>query len=192
MTSCTWRTNNSRTFSHCVYSFMGVARWGGGERRGQLPNSWTAIIKVLIKNCANAQGRLFSRADNSRPTQSVSGHAPDLGVLCVLVLKVKLSRHLHNNNERLRCYQWICDQMWIQAKCFQNKLNAGSRNRTFRSGRFGLSRLGLGHFGHDIFVHEQLITFVYLNGFTGRRNVTLAGVIPTPFWGVMIAIKPEL
>jgi len=50
-----------------------------------------------------------------------------------------------------------------------------------RSGRFGLSRFGLGRFGHgtfrsgrfglgtfrsrDISVHEQLITFVYLNDY---------------------------
>ena len=62
------------------------------------------------------------------------------------------------------------------------------------TGLFGLSRLGLsrfglggfglavsvwGHFGHNISVHKQLLAFVYLN--IGRRNVTLAGVIPTPF-----------
>jgi len=55
---------------------------------------------------------------------------------------------------------------------------------------FGLSRFGLAvlvwavsvweHFGHDISVHKQLIAFVYLNDYVGRRNVTLAGVIPTP------------
>jgi len=60
------------------------------------------------------------------------------------------------------------------------------RNRTFLSGRFGLSRSDLavsvwGHFGHDISAHKQLIAFVYLNDYTGRRNVTLAGVMPTPF-----------
>jgi len=38
-----------------------------------------------------------------------------------------------------------------------------------------------GHFDHDISVHKQLITFVYLNDYIGRRNVALAGVIPTPF-----------
>jgi len=48
------------------------------------------------------------------------------------------------------------------------------------------------HFGHDISVHKQLIAFVYLNDYIGKRNVTLAGVIPTPFWGVMIVIKSEL
>jgi len=52
--------------------------------------------------------------------------------------------------------------------------------------RFGLGRFGLavsvwGHFGHDISVHKQLIAFLYLNDYIGRRNVTLAGVIPTPF-----------
>ena len=46
--------------------------------------------------------------------------------------------------------------------------------------RFGLGRFGLavsvwGHFGHDISVHKQLITFVYLNDYIDRRNVTLAG-----------------
>ena len=44
----------------------------------------------------------------------------------------------------------------------------------------------------DISVHKQLIAFVYLNDYIGRRNVTLASVIPTPFWEVMIAIKSEL
>jgi len=52
------------------------------------------------------------------------------------------------------------------------------RNRTFRSGRFGISRFGLGgfglavsvwgHFDHDISVHKQLIAFVYLNDYIGR------------------------
>jgi len=51
---------------------------------------------------------------------------------------------------------------------------------------FCLSRSDLavsvwGHFGHDISAHKQLIAFVYLNDYTGRRNVTLAGVMPTPF-----------
>jgi len=55
-----------------------------------------------------------------------------------------------------------------------------------RPDRFGLSRFGLavsvwGHFGHDISVHTQLTAFVYLNDYTGRRNVTLVSVIPTPF-----------
>jgi len=49
-----------------------------------------------------------------------------------------------------------------------------------------------GHFDHDISPHKQTIAFVYLNDDIGRRNVTLAGVIPTPFWGVMIAIKSGL
>ena len=56
----------------------------------------------------------------------------------------------------------------------------------FGLGRFGLGRFGLavsvwGHFDHDISVHKQLIAFVYLNDYIGRRNVTIAGVIPTPF-----------
>jgi len=37
---------------------------------------------------------------------------------------------------------------------------------------------GVGHFGRDISVHKQLITFVYLNDYIGRRNVTLVGVTP--------------
>jgi len=37
------------------------------------------------------------------------------------------------------------------------------QNRTFRSGRFGMSR-----FGHDISVHKQLIAFVYLNAYQGQ------------------------
>jgi len=37
------------------------------------------------------------------------------------------------------------------------------------------------YFGHSISVHTELITFVYLNDYIGRRNVTLAGVTPTPF-----------
>jgi len=37
------------------------------------------------------------------------------------------------------------------------------------------------HFGRDISLHKQLIIFVNLNDYIGRRNVTLAGVIPTPF-----------
>ena len=41
-------------------------------------------------------------------------------------------------------------------------------------------------------VHKQLIAFVYLNDYIGRRNVALAGVIPTPSWEVMITIKSEL
>jgi len=48
------------------------------------------------------------------------------------------------------------------------------------TGYFSLAVSVWGHFGHDISVHEQLITFVYLN-YIGRGNVTLAGVIPTPF-----------
>jgi len=49
------------------------------------------------------------------------------------------------------------------------------------AGHSGLTIPVWGHFGHDISVHKQLITFVYLNDYIGRRNVTLAGVIPTPF-----------
>jgi len=65
------------------------------------------------------------------------------------------------------------------------------------SGRFGLGSFGLavsvwGHFGHDISVQKQLIAFVYLNYYTGRRNFMLAGVIPIPFRGVMTAVKSEL
>ena len=60
------------------------------------------------------------------------------------------------------------------------------RKRTFRSGRFGLTVSVwavsvCGHFGHGISVHKQLIAFVHLNDYIGRRNVMLAGVIPTPF-----------
>jgi len=63
----------------------------------------------------------------------------------------------------------------------------------FRSGRFSLAISVWGHFGHDISVHKQLITtFLYLNYYIGRRNVTLYGVIPCPFSGVMVAIKSEL
>ena len=38
-----------------------------------------------------------------------------------------------------------------------------------------------GHFGHDISVQKSLITFVYSDDYIDRRNVILAGVIPTPF-----------
>jgi len=57
---------------------------------------------------------------------------------------------------------------------------------------FGLAVSVRGHFGHDISVHKQLITFVYGNDYIDWRNVTPNGVIPAPFWGVMIAIKSEL
>jgi len=48
------------------------------------------------------------------------------------------------------------------------------------TGLFGLAVSVWGHFGHDISAHKQLITFVYLND-CRQRNVTLAGVIQTPF-----------
>jgi len=51
-------------------------------------------------------------------------------------------------------------------------------------GHFGLALSVWGHFDRNISVHKQVIIFVYLNdyiGDTGRRNVTLAGVVPTPF-----------
>jgi len=38
-----------------------------------------------------------------------------------------------------------------------------------------------GYFGRDISAHKELITFVYWNYYIGRRNVTLASVIPTPW-----------
>ena len=60
------------------------------------------------------------------------------------------------------------------------------------TGHFGLAVSVWGHLGHDISAHKQLITFVYWNDYIGTRNVTLAGDIPTPFWGLMIAIKSEL
>ena len=41
-------------------------------------------------------------------------------------------------------------------------------------------------------MHKELITFVYWSDYMGRRNITLAGVIPSPLWGVMIAVKSEL
>jgi len=47
----------------------------------------------------------------------------------------------------------------------------------FFGGLSVVSETGL--FGHDISVHKQLITFVYLND-CRQRNVNLAGVIPTP------------
>jgi len=37
------------------------------------------------------------------------------------------------------------------------------------------------YFGREISVHKQPNLFVYLNDYTGRRNVALAGIIPTPF-----------
>ena len=63
------------------------------------------------------------------------------------------------------------------------------RSDPFWPGPFVTAVSVWGHFGHDISVHKQLIAFVYLNDYIGRRNVTLAGVIPTLFWGFMIAIN---
>jgi len=39
----------------------------------------------------------------------------------------------------------------------------------------------MGHFDRGIPVHKQLIRFVYLNDYIGRRNFSEAGVTPTPF-----------
>jgi len=55
------------------------------------------------------------------------------------------------------------------------------RSDPFWPGPFVTAVSVWGHFGHDISVHKQLIAFVYLNDYIGRRNVTIAGVIPTPF-----------
>jgi len=70
----------------------------------------------------------------------------------------------------------------------KKQITHSERYATFRSGRgrfgYGTFRYGhfrLGHFGRDISVDRQVIIFVYLNGYIGRRNTTLAGVIPTPF-----------
>jgi len=49
------------------------------------------------------------------------------------------------------------------------------------TGHFGLTVSVWGHFSHDLSVHKQPITFVYLYDYIGRQNVTLAGVIHTPF-----------
>jgi len=63
----------------------------------------------------------------------------------------------------------------------------------FRSGCFGLSRFGLavsvtGHFGHDISVHKQFITFVYLNDYR-QAKCHYSWCYTNTLWRVMIAIK---
>ena len=67
------------------------------------------------------------------------------------------------------------------------------RNKAFRSGRFGLGRFGLavsvwGRFGHDISVHKQLITFVYLNDYR-QAKCHSSWCCTKSLWGVMIAMK---
>ena len=80
------------------------------------------------------------------------------------------------------------------------------RNRSFRSGRFGLAVSVwavlvwavsvwavsvTGHFGHDISVHKQLITFVYLNDYK-QAKCHSSWCYTNSLWGAMIAIKSQL
>jgi len=59
------------------------------------------------------------------------------------------------------------------------------------TGHFGLAVSVWGHFGHDISLHKQIITFVYLNDY---RQVKCHSnwCYTNSLWGVMIAIKSAL
>ena len=49
------------------------------------------------------------------------------------------------------------------------------------TGHFGLAISVWGHLSHDISAHKQQLALVESNDYIGRRYVTLAGVITTPF-----------
>jgi len=81
----------------------------------------------------------------------------DFGSMIALDIRQKLKPFLHSSQKQMAMSSF--PEIYGYA--------------TFRSGRFGQGVFWSG----DISVHEQLITFVYLNDYIGRRNVTLAGVI---------------
>jgi len=54
--------------------------------------------------------------------------------------------------------------------------------RPIQSGRFGLAVSVTGHFGRDVSVHKELMKFVNVNGYLGRKIIFLYNTIQIKTW----------